>query len=142
MAYIDAARYNAITGRTTTEASDQRLLMASRLLDSRVGNYVRIDDDTNAYDGFKLDLDTLRAYQKEAVEHWVAWMVAALFIGGDAPNTFQNIKLGRFSITENASQQDKTLPNLVEFADIQLKDAKIINTHVKTRKGESNDTWL
>lgn len=134
MAYIDSSIYNNITGRDASEATASRLKRASRLLDNRIGNYLRITESGHDYEGFKLDLDDLKTWQKEAVQEWVAWMTAALYVGGDAPDTFQRIQLGRFSVTENADDENNNLPNMVKFADMQLRDAKLINTHVRSTR--------
>ena len=139
MAYIDAATYASLTGKDASEATDARLKLASRLLDNRIGNYIRIDDSDSDYNGFKLNLDKLKSWQKEAVQLWVAWMTAALHVGGDAPDTFQQIRLGRFSVTENSVTENSTLPNQVKYADMLLRDAKIINTHVRSRQFVGSD---
>lgn len=139
MAYIDAATYASLTGKDASEATDARLKLASRLLDNRIGNYIRIDDSDSDYNGFKLNLDKLKSWQKEAVQQWVAWMVSALYANGDAPDTFQQIRLGRFSVTENSEDENNTLPNQVKYADMLLRDAKIINTQVRSRRFVSSD---
>lgn len=132
--YIDAAKYNSVTGRDAGEATDSRLTRASRLLDARIGNHIRVNDSDSDYNGFKLDLDALRSWQKSTVQNWVAWMTAALYVNNDAPDTFQSIKLGRFSVTENENDQNSNLPELVRYADMELRDAKIINTHVRSNR--------
>lgn len=133
--YIDAATYQEFTARdNASEATDVRVKTASRLLDSRVGNHVRIDDSDSDYDGYKLDLDSLKSYQKEIVQSWVSWMVAALYLNGDKPSTFANIKLGRFSVTENSGDENNEIPEQVRYADMQLKDAGLINIKVRTNR--------
>lgn len=129
MAYLSVTEYNAYTGRSASEANDRRLTMASKLLDTRIGIYSRQTSGT--YEGYKLDLDDLFDYQVEAVKTWVAWMTAALYLNNDSPGTFQQIRLGRFSVTEESSQSD--LPDSVLWADYQLKDANLINRRVKSR---------
>jgi len=129
MSYLTASEYNTYTGRSVSEALDRRLTMASKLLDTRIGVYSR--QTSGDYEGYKLDLDDLFAYQVEAVKTWVAWMVAALYLNNDSPGTFQQIKLGRFSVSEEKSQSD--LPDTVLWADYQLKDANLINRRIKSR---------
>ena len=130
MAYIDAAEYNALTGRDAAEATTARILLASSMLDARIGNY-DVDETT----GYKLDLDLLNVKQKRAVQLWVAYMVYGLFETGDTLQTGGSLTLGRFSEGVTSNQAiGQIMPDQVKSADAVLKSSGLINRHVRSRR--------
>lgn len=130
MAYIDAAKYNEMTGRPGSEATASRLLLASALLDARLGNYAY-----DATSGLKLNLAELSAAQVKAVELWVAYMVTGLFETNDTLQTGGSLKLGRFSEGVTANQVvGELMPDNVKLADAVLKASGLIRRAVSSRR--------
>jgi hypothetical protein len=130
MAYIDAAEYNALTGRDASEATTARIMLASSMLDARIGNY-----PTDESTGYKLDLDLLTIAQKRAVQLWVAYMVYGLFETGDTLQTGGSLTLGRFSEGVTSNQAiGQIMPDQVKSADAVLKASGLINRHVRSRR--------
>ena len=133
MTYLTDTEYQNRTGRNVSEATSQRIKMASRLLDTRIGNLPRHTSGT--YQGWKLDLDELNDYQVDIVKDWVAFMVKALFQSDDSSVAFKSIKLGRFSLSKD--EDDGDIPEDLRYADTMLKDAHIINRKVNL-SGQGN----
>jgi hypothetical protein len=123
MAYITAAEYTQITGRSSLEANDARIKRASMLLDSRIGNYLVSEA------GWKLDLTTLPAHQLNAVKEWVAQIITFLYENSDSAPTSASLSLGRFSVTEHG-QKDRLLPESLGFADSVLVSSGLIRRGV------------
>jgi len=123
MSYITANEYNDITGGLASDATDQRIKRASRLLDARIGNHKYESE-------FKLDVDSLPAYQKEAVKEWVAWMLFALVKNNDSIEVNESVKLGRFSVTKRDGKNEQ-IPDSLVYADSVLKSSGIVKTGVR-----------
>ena len=119
--YLTAAEYATITGRSAAEATTQRLTIASRMLDSRIGRYTR--DETT---GYKLVLANLDAYKSEAVQQWVAAMVEFLVKNNDAAPSTAAVRLGRFSVSHSAGQQGNLLPESMRMIDSILIDSGLV----------------
>ena len=60
--YITSVEYESLTGKNAAEATDNRITMASTLLDSRIGNYPFNSS------GWKLTVADLIAVQSRAVK--------------------------------------------------------------------------
>lgn len=127
MSYLTANEYNDITGRSQVEATDFRIKKASMLLDARIGNYIP-DEKT----GMKLDVESLPAYQSNAVKAWVAQMVAYLYDNNDSAPSAASITLGRFSVTEHG-QQGRILPESLGFVDALLVSSGLVRRGVRVR---------
>ena len=122
--YITAAEYATITGRDASEATAVRRKRASLYLDARIGYYERNDD------GYKLDLDGLTNYQKEAVQEWTAWMTVYLTDNGDLAPSAASFSLGRFSVTEHG-QKGQILPEEMNLVDEILASSGLVNKSAK-----------
>ena len=123
MSYITAEEYNQITDNDVADATQARIKRSSRLLDSRIGNH--------KYEGeFKLDIDSLPAYQKAAVKEWVAWMIFALNKNNDSIEVNESVKLGRFSVTQRDGKSEM-VPDSLIYADSVLKSSGIVKTGVR-----------
>lgn len=136
--YITATEYNTIIGRPATEATNYRITVSSKMLDSRIGNYLiqsdgyKINSSTWKYwwKGVLTDVPTV---QKDAVKLWVAQMISFLTDNNNLPaNKSNNIKLGRFSVGKNIGSGASlgVLPEQMEFADSILISSGIINRAV------------
>lgn len=127
MSYLTVNEYNDVTGRSQVEATDFRIKKASMLLDARIGNYIP-DEKT----GMKLDVESLPAYQSNAVKAWVAQMVAYLYDNNDSAPSAASITLGRFSVTEHG-QQGRILPESLGFVDALLVSSGLVRRGVCVR---------
>jgi hypothetical protein len=125
VAYLTADEYEALTERPKTEATPARLDLASRMLDSRIG--FRNRQVSGVYEGYKLDLGNLDAYEADAARRWVAAMVGSLADSGDRPPTGESIKLGRFSVS--GGKDTAGLPSAMRYADFVLVDAGLVNPY-------------
>ena len=123
MSYITANEYNDITGGLASDATDQRIKRSSRLLDARIGNHKYESE-------FKLDVDSLPVYQKEAVKEWVAWVLFALVKNNDSIEVNESVKLGRFSVTKRDGKNEQ-IPDSLVYADSVLKSSGIVKTGVR-----------
>ena len=125
--YITPEIYEELTGRDVSEASEVRIRRASRLLDSRIGMYER--------DDWKLDLDELTDYQKEAVQMWVSYVVVSFAMNNDSIQVNESIKLGRFSVSARQGGDSATvIPDQLRYADIQLKDSGLIKRNIPIQR--------
>ena len=144
MAYITATEYNSLTGKDASQATSNRLYMASKLLDSRIGNYPIFEDGWKITSEWKVDMDglnlTLHTSKIEAVKRWVAAMVSYLFENGDKPpSTGSGVKLGRFSVS-GTSSSSTSVPDELSYIDSILVSSGIINLKVgRYRKNEFNE---
>lgn len=144
MAYITATEYNSLTGNAASQATSNRLYMASKLLDSRIGNYPIFEDGWKINSDWKVDIDglnmTLHTSKIEAVKRWVAAMVSYLFENGDKPpSTDSGVKLGRFSVS-GTSSSSTSVPDELSYIDSILVSSGIINLKVgRYRKNEFNE---
>lgn len=136
--YITATEYNTIIGRPATEATNYRITVSSKMLDSRIGNYLiqsdgyKINSSTWKY-WWKGVLTEISLVQKDAVKLWVAQMISFLTDNNNLPaNKSNNIKLGRFSVGKNIGSGSSlgVLPEQMEFADSILISSGIINRAV------------
>lgn len=140
--YITATEYNTITGRPASEATTYRITVSSKLLDSRIGNYIIQDD------GYKIDSSTWKIWwngvltelptvQKDGVKLWTAQMISFLTDNNNNPPAKgKDIKLGRFSVDRNSSNTislNNPLPSEMSFADQILITSGIINKAVKMK---------
>lgn len=131
--YLTAQEYEEITGKPKEEATEQRLTYASQLLDVRIGNrYTRRGRGHSLPNNgrWKLNLDDLYEYQKDAVKSWVAWMVSFLSENNDQAPSTASVSLGRFSVTEHG-QQGSVIPESMRLADAQLVSSGLVSRKVK-----------
>jgi hypothetical protein len=132
--YITSTEYNTLTGRPASECTNLRLMIACKLLDSRIGNY-----PTN--NGYKINwtdwvviykgqYQTLHQSKIDAVKLWVATMISYLTDNNNKPpSAANNLKLGRFSVGKS-NVNNSALPNEIIFADSVLISSGIINCKV------------
>ena len=123
MAYISTAEYAQLTGGQEVDATAERLASASRLLDMRIGSWVRRTSGT--YDGYKIDLDdsAFNAFQVEAIKRWTAWMLKYLVDNNDQIVGAKSVTLGRFKVEE--SGDDNALREMA-LSDSMLVDAEMV----------------
>lgn len=143
MSYITSTEYNLLTGKDASQATSNRLYMASKLLDSRIGNYPIFETGWKITDEWKVDIDglnlTLHTSKIEAVKRWVAAMVFYLFENGDKPPSTDSVKLGRFSVS-GTSSSSTSIPDELSYIDSILVSSGIINLKVgRYRKNEFNE---
>ena len=138
--YITDTEYKSFTGRPKSEATKVRIRIASKLLDSRIGNHGVYSNgckiDKNSYDEWYIDNDTLLAHdQIIAVKMWVAVMVGCLYDNDNKPVTNKNVKLGRFSVGNpgGSSIFNKVLPDEMAYQDSILISSGIIKRAVDIR---------
>ncbi|MFA5485347.1 MAG: hypothetical protein WC260_03830 [Candidatus Pacearchaeota archaeon] len=124
--YISPEEYSDITFRYRLEATEERIKRACLLLDARIGNH------SVGRDGWKLDMDRLPEYRKNAVKEWVAQMVSFLYDNGDVSPSAASISLGRFSVTEHG-QKGQLIPERMGLADAVLASSGIVIRGVKTK---------
>lgn len=136
MAYITASEYIEFTGRDSSEATTIRLNVASKLLDSRIGNYGTYSDgwkiNTNDSTWYVNNFDALTTEQKVAIKMWVAEMVKNLYLNGDSAASNNNLKLGRFSVSKYASSSKSSslLPEQMGYIDNLLVSSGLINRRI------------
>lgn len=123
--YVDESTYISITGKEPEAFLNSRSKRASRLLDVRLGNRKRLDKSDNDYDGYKVDLDAVKTYQKEAVQEWVSWMIYTLWENNDSVEINESIKLGRFSVTKRDGKSEM-IPDALVYADQMIKDSGLV----------------
>jgi hypothetical protein len=156
MAYITSSDYNSTTGRDSSEATTERLLLASKLLDSRIGNYAtwstgyKIDNSSSTWYVKPAFYDPNLNYvgnsnihkikvtqaQKDAIKLWVAAMITELYnSSNNMAGSGSNVKLGRFSVNKGSSQNNPSqiLPQSMGFHDSILIDSGIIARKVELR---------
>lgn len=126
--YIDQATYTQITGDATI--TDDKLKLASYLLDSRLGAYCGVNE-------FKLELSILTPKQTYAVQHWVAYMAkSAKETGGAVKTGAESISLGRFSVNHGEEEGNvELMPDSVKYYDQLILDSGLINRRVNLRHG-------
>jgi hypothetical protein len=137
MGYITAIEYNTLTGRPVAEATTIRINLASKLLDSRLGDYPlhtdgnKIDSSWRMYiRGYRVPINQAK---RDAVKMWVAEMIAYLTDNNNKPAGIKNVTLGRFSVgNSNISSLSGGLPNELGYVDNILKDSGIINLRMRT----------
>lgn len=134
MSYITATEYNNLTGRAAAEATTIRLNIASKLLDSRIGNYGTYSSgykiDTSLTTWYVNNFDALTIEQKEAVQMWTAEMVKNLVLNSDSASTNNDLRLGRFSVAKSQNSTGKILPESMGYVDSILISSGIINRGV------------
>ena len=135
--YITATEYNSLTGRPIADANTIRIMLACKLLDSRIGNYpinsdgYKISSNWVVYDGENI---TLHQSKIDAVKLWVATMISYLTDNNNKPpSAANNLKLGRFSVGKAGTIGDSFLPAEIGYADSILVSSGIINRKVKMR---------
>ena len=124
--YITSTEYTALTGKDAAEATDNRITMASTLLDNRIGNY-----PINVL-GYKLTIADLHVIQSRAVKLWVSQMVSFLYDNDDETPSSENISLGRFSVSGQSSQ---LMPRSMGYADVLLVNSGLVKRGVRLSKG-------
>jgi len=124
--YLTQTEYTDITGDPTI--TNDKLEMASYLLDSRLGIYCGTDE-------FKLDIDALTPKQTFAVQHWVAYMAKNLKeTGGSVKTDEEGISLGRFSVDRGGTEGNAELmPDSVKYYDQLLLDTGLINRRIRLK---------
>lgn len=121
--YVDSGTYLTITEKPLEAYWESRAIRASRLLDVRIGNRSRVK--SGDYEGYKLDLDSLKSYQKESVQQWVSWMIFALWENDDSVEINESVKLGRFSVTKRDGKSEM-IPDALVYADQMIKDSGLV----------------
>lgn len=137
--YITATEYKSFTGRPKSEATKVRIRIASKLLDSRIGNHgtysngwkIKHSSDTWYVD----DTEELCHDQKIAVKMWVSTMVSCLFDNNNLPATNKNVRLGRFSVGNSggSNTSNQILPEEMNYQDSILISSGIINRKIDIR---------
>jgi hypothetical protein len=154
--YITASEYADITGRSASEATTERRMLASKLLDARIGNYAtwstgyKIDNSSSTwylktafynenlnYVGnainYKIEVS---AAQKDAVKLWCAGMITEIYnSGSNLSQSGSNVKLGRFSVGKGSSSNNPStiLPQSMGYHDSILIDSGIIARKVELK---------
>ena len=138
--YITSTEYNSYTGRPATEATTVRIRIASKLLDSRIGNHGTYDNgwkiDKNDDITWKVDdYYELTHDQMIAVKMWVSAMVSCLYDNDDKPITNKNVKLGRFSVGNAGGMSvfNQVLPEEMNYHDSILISSGIIRREIDIR---------
>lgn len=141
--YVTSNEYLSITGRPASDATSIRINIASKLLDSRIGNYpiydstgFKIKVSNNKFYIFGCGIDTeIHISKKQAVQQWVCQMISYLKDNNDKPpSQSDNVKLGRFSVGKSGAASKNTLiPDEMSFVDSILISSGIINRKVKMR---------
>lgn len=109
--YIDASEYASLTGRDSSEAALYRLTISSRLLESRIQCGPLSESD----------IDDLTELQQQAIQLWVAWMVAFMVDNNDSAPDKTYIRLGRFEQRNNVGDSTR-------FAKLELAERILINS--------------
>lgn len=109
--YIDAATYASLTGRAESEAALYRRTISSRLLESRI----QCDPLSDT------DIDDLTELQQQAIQLWVAWMIAFMVDNNDTVPDKTYIRLGRFEQRNNVGDSTR-------FAKLELAERILINS--------------
>lgn len=151
MSYITSSEYAALTGRDSSEATSIRIKIASKLLDSRIGNYgiytngYKIDTSSSTWYVTPIFLTDDREFinvsntnykvevtsgQKEAIKIWIAGMIAELYDSGDISSTEDNLTLGRFSVSKSKNSSGAILPQSMGYYDSILISSGIIERRV------------
>ena len=151
MGYITSSEYAALTGRDSSEASLIRINIASKLLDSRIGNYgiyqngQKIDTTSSTWYVSPIFLPDDREFvndsntnykvavttgQKEAIKIWVSGMITELYNSGNSSSTEDNLKLGRFSVSKSKNSNGAILPQSMGYHDSILISSGIIEKRV------------
>lgn len=151
MGYITSSEYAALTGRDSSEASAIRINLASKLLDSRIGNYGiyqsgwKIDTSSSTWYVSPIFLPDDREFvnvsntsyknevttgQKEAIQIWVAGMITELYNSDNVASTEDNLKLGRFSVSKSKNSSSAILPQSMGYHDSILISSGIVERRV------------
>lgn len=130
--YLTSTEYVTLTGRAIAEATIIRITMACKLLDSRIGNYpfengYKIDSSNDTW--YFYNNKEIKISQKQAVKLWVAQMITCLYLNNDMPESFNSIKLGRFSMTKG-KDSNSLLPDKMNYVDTILISSGIINSKI------------
>lgn len=145
MSYITASEYNSLTGKAASQATTNRLTIASKLLDARIGNYPIFEDGYKINDWY-VDVDginmLLHQSKIDAVKLWVSNMVSYLYDNNDLPpGTNTGVKLGRFSVS-GTSSDSSSVPDELSYIDNILVSSGIINRKVgRYRRNEFNELY-
>lgn len=139
MGYVTAAEYNTLTGRPASEANEIRIMISSKLLDSRIGNYPIYEDgykikvvDSTFYVFLCSQDEEIHISKKNAVQMWVSEMISYLTDNNNKPpSQADNLKLGRFSVGKSgAANTGQLLPDSMSYVDTILISSGIINRKV------------
>lgn len=154
--YITASEYASITGRASSEATTERRMLASKLLDARIGNYAtwstgyKIDNSSSTwylktafynenlnYVGNTINNKVeVSEAQKDSVQLWVAAMITELYnSSSNMAQSGSNVKLGRFSVGKGSSSNNPStiLPQAMGYHDSILIDSGIIARKVELK---------
>lgn len=144
--YLTASEYATLTGNNSSEATTERIYIACKMLDSRIGNY-----GVNTTTGWKIDDSNTTWYlnqnivvtqdQKQAVQLWVSGMIKHLTDQGSNLSTSgDSVKLGRFSVAKSKNNGNKILPDTMNYHDSILISSGIINRNVSLSvRGDERD---
>jgi hypothetical protein len=135
--YITSSEYANLTGRNSSEATTERINIACKLLDSRIGNYGtnssgwKINDNSSIW---YVDVNTaLTQDQKDAIKLWVSGMITALYNNSNMSQNSNNVRLGRFSVSKGYNSSQNILPDSMGFHDSILVSSGIINRRIDLR---------
>ena len=137
--YVTDVEYKSFTGRPSAEATKVKIRLASKLLDSRIGNYGTYEN------GWKIDISEdpwevdgcqeLTHDQMIAVKMWVSGMISVLHDGNNKPATSKNVKLGRFSVGDSGGMSvfNQVLPEEINYHDSILISSGLIKRAIDIR---------
>ena len=138
--YVTDIEYKSFTGRPSSEATTVRIRIASKLLDSRIGNHGVYDNgwkiDKNDDITWKIDeCYELTHDQMIAVKMWVSAMISALCDNDNKPTTNKNVKLGRFSVGNSGGMGvfNQVLPEEINYHDSILISSGLIKRAIDIR---------
>jgi len=125
--YLTQSEYTDITGKTTTE---DKLRLASHLLDARIGAYCTLAN------GYKLDKSRLNEKQTFIVEQWVAEMAKTVTdTGGAVQQGADSISIGRFDVDYGGiTANDGLVPESLRYYDQLLVDSDLINRKLRIKR--------
>jgi hypothetical protein len=135
--YITSSEYAFLTGRDSNEATNIRIKLACKLLDSRIGNHYvytdgyKIDTSSSIW---QIDENDMTQEQKDSVQMWVAKAVEFLYQNGDSPQENKNVKLGRFSVGNSSTSTGSNLPDVLKLYDSILVSSGIINRNISLKE--------
>lgn len=137
--YITSIEYKSFTDRPSAEATKVRIRIASKLLDSRIGNYGTYSDgwkiDNSDDTWYVNDTEQVTHDQKIAIQMWVSVMIGCLYDNDNKPATNKNVKLGRFSVGNSGGSNifNKVLPEEMAYHDSILISSGIIRRAIDIR---------
>jgi len=138
--YITDVEYKSFTDRPKSEATKVRIRIASKMLDSRIGNHGVYDDgwkiNNSDDDDWYVDNNIELSHdQVIAVKMWVAGMISCLYDNDNKPVTNKNVKLGRFSVGNSGGSNifNQVLPEEMKYHDSILISSGLIKRAIDIR---------